>query len=153
MARKPLTTLAGIVLGSALFGSIVSCAPVMKLHGYAPIEEELASIRAGQDTRGSVRRKVGRPGGTGIFTEEGWFYVSSTVEHHTFYQPEVIDRRVVAILFDERDIVRAVNSYGLEDGRIVDLETNTTPTFGRELSILEQAFGNLGVITEDLIDN
>lgn len=153
MAAKPRSNVAGILLGGAMLGLMAGCAPVMQNHGYAPVAEELAEIRAGQDTRGSVRRKIGRPGGTGIFTDEGWFYVASQVEHFTFYAPEVIDRRVVAILFDERDIVRSVNSYGLEDGRIIDLETNTTPTFGRELTILEQAFGNLGVITEDIISD
>lgn len=153
MASNLISKFAGLALGSVLLGALASCSPVLKLHGYAPVEEEIAEIRVGQDTRGSVRRKIGRPGGTGIFTDEGWFYVSSKVEHYTFYEPEVIDRRVVAVLFDERDLVRAVNAYGLEDGRIVDLESNTTPTFGRELTILEQAFGNLGVITEDLIDN
>ncbi len=136
-----------------MLGLVASCSPVIKLHGYSPVEEETANILPGQDTRGSVRRKIGRPGGTGIFTDDGWFYVSSKVEHFTFYEPEVIARRVVAILFDERDFVQSVNSYGLEDGKITDLETNTTPTFGRELTILEQAFGNIGVITEDLVDN
>ena len=153
MARKPISIFARIAAGGVLLGLAASCSPVIKLHGYAPVEEEMAGIRAGQDTRGSVRRKIGRPGGTGIFTDEGWFYVSSKVEHFTFYEPEVIDRRVVAILFDERDFVRSVNAYGLDDGKIVDLETNTTPTFGRELTILEQAFGNVGVITEDLLEN
>ena len=151
MAKNPILKVAGLAIGGMLIGAVSACSPVIKLHGYAPVEEELAGIQAGQDTRGSVRRKIGRPGGAGIFTDEGWFYVSSKVEHFTFYEPEVIDRRVVAVLFDERDFVRSVNSYGLEDGKIIDLETNTTPTFGRELTILEQAFGNIGVITEDLI--
>ncbi|MEM9061037.1 MAG: outer membrane protein assembly factor BamE [Pseudomonadota bacterium] len=142
-----------LVAGGALAAMLASCSPVIRLHGYAPVDEELAGVRAGQDTRGSVRRKIGRPSGTGIFTEDGWFYASSRVEHFAFYEPEVIDRRVVAIIFDERDIVQSVNTYGLEDGKIIDLETDTTPTFGRELTILEQAFGNLGVITDDLIDN
>ncbi|MEM7210462.1 MAG: outer membrane protein assembly factor BamE [Pseudomonadota bacterium] len=149
MAMKSKT--AGWLLGGAMAGLVAGCAPVMQNHGYAPVAEELTEIRAGQDTRGSVRRKIGRPGGTGIFTDQGWFYVASQVEHFAFYAPEVIDRRVVAILFDDRDVVQSVNTYGLEDGRIIDLETNTTPTFGRELTILEQAFGNLGVITEDII--
>lgn len=151
MVAKPLSKIAGLLTGTAILGVLASCAPVINNHGYAPVPEELETITEGRDTRGSVRRKIGRPGGTGIFTDEGWYYVSSKVEHFTFYAPEVIDRKVVAILFDERDFVRAVNTYGLEDGRIIDLETNTTPTFGRELTILEQAFGNIGVNTEEFI--
>ena len=149
MVAKPLSKIAGLFAGTAMLGLLASCAPVIKNHGYAPVPEELATITEGRDTRGSVRRKIGRPSGTGIFTRDGWYYVASTVEHFAYYEPEVIDRRVVAILFDDQDFVRAVNTYGLEDGRIIDLETNTTPTFGRELTIIEQAFGNIGVNAEE----
>jgi len=127
------------------------CSPVVRNHGYAPPPEELADLRVGLDTRASVQSKIGRPAGTGVFTQDGWYYVSSRVEHLTYHAPEVVDRRVVAVLFDENDVVAAVNEYGLEDGRIVDLETKTTPTYGRQLTILEQAFGNIGVITEETL--
>lgn len=153
MVAKPLAKITGLVAGTAILGVLASCAPVIKNHGYAPVPEEIATITEGRDTRGSVRRKIGRPGGSGIFTDTGWYYVSSTVEHFAYYEPEVIDRKVVAIQFDEQDFVRSINTYGLEDGRIIDLETNTTPTFGRELTILEQAFGNIGVNTEEFIGN
>ncbi|MEO1490790.1 MAG: outer membrane protein assembly factor BamE [Pseudomonadota bacterium] len=133
---------------------LASCAADVRNHGYAPVAEELEQIRVGQDTRGSVRRKVGRPVSAGIFTDEGWYYVSTQIEHYTYNEPKVIDRRVVAITFDAEDRVASVNEYGLEDGKIVDLETNTTPTYGRQLTILEQAFSNVGgVLSGALSDN
>ena len=55
-------------------------------------------------------------------------------------------------MFDQNDVLASVTEYGLEDGRVIDLETKTTPTYGRQLTILEQAFGNIGVITEDSLD-
>ena len=130
--------------------ALSACAPVIRNHGYAPVPEEIAEIRVGQDTRGSVRRKIGRPGGTGVFRDDGWFYVSTQIEHYMYNEPEVVDRRVVAILFDQNDVVASVKEYGFEDGRIIDLETNTTPTYGRELTILEQIFGNIGAIPADV---
>ena len=129
-----------------------ACAPVIRNHGYAPVDEEISGIRVGQDTRGSVRRKIGRPGSTGIFTDDGWYYVATQVEHYTYNQPTVIDRRVVAIRFDQQDVVASVNRYGMEDGRVIDLETGTTPTYGQELTILEQALGNIGVVGGSLFD-
>lgn len=144
----------GVVAATLAVGSMLgACSPTIRNHGYAPLEEDLTQIRVGQDTRGSVRRKIGRPGGTGIFTDDGWYYVASQVEHLAYYEPEVIDRRVVAITFDQQDVVVAVNQYGLDDGRVVDLETQVTPTYGRDLTILEQAFGNLGVVTDDVFGN
>ena len=133
-----------VLLPAIVAGSMAACSPVIRNHGYAPLQEEIAEISVGQDTRGSVQRKIGRPGGTGIFTDEGWYYVSTQIEHYTYHEPKVLDRRVVAVLFDQSDVVAAVNEYGLEDGQVIALETNTTPTYGRELTVLEQAFGNIG---------
>lgn len=132
---------------------IAGCSAEVRNHGYAPIDEDLARVAVGVDTKGSVRRKIGRPGTTGVFNERGWFYASSQVEHYLYHAPEIVDRKVVAVLFDENDVVASVNTYGMEDGRIVDLETNTTPTFGRELTVLEQAFGNIGVTATDIFGN
>ncbi len=150
---KSLRPVAHCCSALVLAAAIGACSPVIENHGYTPQEEELAEIRVGQDTRGSVRRKIGRPGATGIFTEEGWYYVSSQVEHLTYHEPTVIDRNVVAIVFDEQDVVASVNRYGLDEGRIIDLETNVTPTYGRELTIIGQLLGNIGAITGSVFDN
>ena len=127
-------------------GQATGCAPIIQTHGYAPDDTVVAEIGVGQDTRGSVRRKIGRPSSTGVFDESGWYYVSTTIEEYLYHGPKVIDRRVVVIEFGDNDVVTAVNSYGLEDGRIIDLQTRTTPTHGRKLTILQQLLGNLGRI-------
>ena len=110
--------------------------PSLKNHGYAPVPEETrdnqrgaghARFGAPQDRPSRRNRDLHR-----MMAGTTWHRRSSTLPTT---QPEVIDRRVVAILFDDQDFVRSVNTYGLEDGRIIDLETNTTPTFGRELTI------------------
>lgn len=142
---------AGWVLALGAVIGLQACSPVIRNHGYTPAAGEVEQIRIGQDTRGSVRRKIGRPGSTGVFTDDGWFYISSTVEHLTYNAPEVTERRIVAVLFDERDVVSAVDRYSLEDGRLIDLETKTTPTRGRELTILEQAIGNIGINAEQVL--
>lgn len=150
MMRRQIKSAIGILGAGVLCAAVAGCAPVVRNHGYTPVDEDLSQVRVGQDTRGSVRRKIGQPGTTGIFTEEGWYYVSTQMEHYTYHQPKVIEREVVAVLFDQNDVVADVKRYGLEHGRIVDLETNTTPTYGRRLTVLEQAFGNIGVVAEDI---
>ncbi len=141
--------LTGMFTAITLAFGMAACAPVMQNHGYAPDEELIAEIKAGEDTRGSVRRKIGRPGTNGVFSDTGWYYVASQVKHYMYYEPEVVSRRVVAVEFDENDVVSSVNSYGFEDGRIIDLQTRTTPTHGRQLTILQQILGNIGKITGD----
>ena len=139
--------LAGLVLATMIGGGLSGCSAEVKNHGYAPDDALLAGITAGTDTRGSVRRKIGRPSTTGVFTETGWYYVATTVEHYLYNAPEVIGRRVVSVQFDANDVVTGVNVYGLEGGRVIDLQTRTTPTHGRKLTILQQMLGNFGTLT------
>lgn len=141
--RKGVRAIGWMAVGLALAG----CAPVMETHGYTPIPEALARIEVGLDTRSSVQSKIGRPASTGTFDNSGWYYVSSVVEHYTFYEPKIVERTVVAVTFDDADVVTDVVSFGLDGGRVIDLETRTTPTYGRQLTIVEQIVSNLGAVT------
>lgn len=152
MRSRRFRWLSAAACAALVAGLAAGCAPIVEQHGYAPLPEELAEIRPGVDTRETVVRKIGRPASAGIFTDEGWYYVSSRVEKLTYHAPRVTDRRVVAVVFDPNGVVAGVNQYGLQDGRVIDLETETTPTYGRQLTILEQAFGNLGVITGSVFE-
>jgi outer membrane protein assembly factor BamE (lipoprotein component of BamABCDE complex) len=119
------------------------CSAVLRGHGYAPKPDELSAIVAGVDTQDSVRDKIGRPGGLGVINKNAWYYVASTVEHYAYREPAVIDRTVVAILFDDLGTVTDVRQFGIEDGRVIDLVTRTTPTYGKELTVVQQLLGNL----------
>lgn len=141
-----------LAVGAGALAVVVACSPVVSRHGYVPIEEDLEGIVAGIDTRGSVRRKIGRPGMGGLFNDDGWYYVSTTIERRAFYAPEVVDRQVIVVSFDDVGIVTGVNRFGLEDGRVVDLETRTTPTYGQQLTVLQQLLGNFGAIDSETFD-
>ena len=86
---------------------------------------------------------LGRPSSNGVLRDSAWYYVQSRVESFTYNPPRVVDRTVLAVNFDQRGVVRDIQRYGLEDGRIVNLETRTTETGGREMGVLEQLFGNI----------
>lgn len=138
--RSAATISAALALALALGG----CAATYSNHGFTPQLAQLDEIEAGLDTRGSVQRRLGRPSTIGSFDSDTWYYIASRMERYAFYAPRVVDRTVVVVRFDEAGLVSSVNRYGLEDGQVVDLVTRTTPTYGRELSVLQQIFGNVG---------
>lgn len=142
MKRIGQVAQAGALLTAAML--VTACEPTYTNHGFAPQLAELDSIAAGEDTRGSVMRKLGRPSTISSFDADSWYYEASRIETYTFYAPEVIERKVVAVSFDTDGLVTNVAKYGLEDGQIIDLVTRRTPTYGRELTVLQQIFGNLG---------
>ena len=91
---------------------------------------------------------LGSPSSIATFGEEVWYYISSQTQTIAFYEPEVLDQKVVAIAFDDAGKVKNVRTYGLEDAQAIEPVARTTPTGGREVTILEQLIGNLGKFTK-----
>jgi len=141
MRQKSLRCVGVALICFGLLGA--GCAPTVQVHGYVPSEADLSRIRPGFDDAGSVEEILGRPSSNGILRDSAWYYVQSTVENFTWHAPEVIDRKVIAVNFNQSGVVTDVKRYGLRDGRVIDLETRTTETGGREMSMVEQLFGNL----------
>ncbi len=139
LKTSPATGLA-LLLCSAL---AAGCSPTVQIHGYVPPQSDIQRIRPGFDDTGSVEKILGRPSSSGVLADSAWYYVQSTVESYTYHAPKVIDRKVLAVNFDQRGVVKDIKRYGLADGRVVNLETRTTETGGREMGILEQIFGNI----------
>jgi len=136
-----LALLASMALGA--------CAePRYAVHGYAPRSDELSRLTMGEDTTSTVRRKLGEPTIVGTFETDTWYYVSTVTEQTMYKLPVPIDRTVVQLAFNDAGVLERVNRYGLEDGRVIELETRTTPTYGRELTVLQQILGNLGKFNE-----
>lgn len=146
----PLRALLGPVLGVLL---VMGCSPTIRVHGYVPSNADLAQIRPGVDTFETVEEAIGRPSSSGLLRDQSWYYVQSVVENYTYNPPRVIDRTVLAVEFDSNGVVTGLASYGLEDGRIVNLTTRTTETGGRQLSVLEQLFGNLLTLDAEQFNN
>lgn len=131
----------------------VGCAPTVQVHGYVPSAADVARIKPGFDDTGSVEEILGRPSSSGVLRDSAWYYVSSTVENYTYHAPRVVDRTVLAVNFDQRGVVRDIQRYGLEDGKVINLTTRTTETGGRQLGLLEQLFGNLLNIDAERLNN
>ncbi|MDF2232082.1 outer membrane protein assembly factor BamE [Albimonas sp. CAU 1670] len=146
--RRGLAALAGA--GALL--ALAACEPISTVHGYAPQDGQLESIQIGVDGPGAVAQKIGRPSTGGVVRDNTWYYVSSRTETVAYNAPEIVERRVVAVHYDENAVVSGVDVYGLEDGRIINLASRTTPTFGRELTVLQQLFGNISNVGTSLAE-
>jgi outer membrane protein assembly factor BamE (lipoprotein component of BamABCDE complex) len=63
-----------------------------------------------------------------------------------FFEPVVMDQKIVAILFDKEGTVADIVLYHEEDGREIAMVERITPTQGRKLSVWEQLLSNFGRI-------
>jgi len=133
-------------LAALLALGLSACAATYVNHGYIPPPEELETILPGVDTRASVENAIGRPTASGVVGENTWFYVASRQRFYTYQAPEVIEREIVAISFDERGVVQNIRELGLEDGQVVRLSRRVTESNIQEVTFLRQLLGNFGRI-------
>lgn len=141
--RRYRRTAAALVLIGALSG----CTPSIELRGYVPDEATLSEIRSGVDNKRSVSDMLGTPSSVASFDNDIWYYISTTQKRVAFYDPELISRTIVAIEFDDASNVADIRRYAMADGRVVAYVERETPSLGRELTFLEQMFGNFGRFT------
>ncbi len=121
-----------------------ACAPNVATRGNLPDPDKLAEIVPGEATRDDVATLLGSPSSAATFGEEIWYYIAARIETVAFNEPEVIDQHVVAIRFSEDGLVTAIDTYGMDDARAVEIVDRVTPTSGKEVTILQQLLGNVG---------
>ncbi|HEX6959700.1 MAG TPA: outer membrane protein assembly factor BamE [Ferrovibrio sp.] len=140
------TSKTGKVFAILLLSLIAACAPREDFRGVSIDEDKLKQIVVGQTTQPQVAALLGSPSTTSTFPEWGttFYYISSETETVAFLAPELLDQQVVAISFDKDEKVKEIKRYGLKDGKQVAFVDRETPTRGREMTVLEQLFGNLG---------
>ncbi|MFI4973990.1 MAG: outer membrane protein assembly factor BamE [Caulobacterales bacterium] len=133
-----------VVIAAAGLGA-AACTPMSAYQGYQAIDQKPADVKVGVDTRSTVLSKLGSPTATSTFDKNIWFYMDQTRNQTSFYRPHIVKRDIVAVAFDpDTEQVTSVNTYNLQDGRVIAYNTRQTPTRGREISILEQILGSIG---------
>ncbi|MEO0386797.1 MAG: outer membrane protein assembly factor BamE [Pseudomonadota bacterium] len=149
----------GSLLRPVLFAGAASvllgaCTPQVRVHGFVPTADELDLIEPGLDTQDSVADRIGRPANSNLLGDPVWYYVQSRMEQLTYNPPRETDRQVVVIAFTEDGLVKSIDRFGLEGGRVIDLNTRVTVTDPNRLGILQQFLGNLfNLNAEQLFNN
>jgi outer membrane protein assembly factor BamE (lipoprotein component of BamABCDE complex) len=138
-AASRLLPLSVIAIAVALAG----CSPSglaltsQRTQGYSISEDALAQIRPGQSQE-LVTLVLGSPQTTNSFAEEtAYYYVQTKVEQTAFGLDLARDRTVLAVYFDKNRKVVDKAVYGTKDGRVFQIESRRTPSFGEDRTFIE----------------
>jgi outer membrane protein assembly factor BamE (lipoprotein component of BamABCDE complex) len=143
MFRRAATAALAATLLAAT--GLTACAPITSYSGFQAIDSDPKDVQVGTDTKSTVRAKLGSPSVTSTFDPNVWFYVNQVKQRVAFQKPKVTARNVTAIAFNkDSELVDAVNTYTLKDGKVIAFNSRETPTRGREMTILEQLLGSVG---------
>jgi len=111
--------------------------------GYVLQEGALEQIPIGASQE-QVLIVLGTPSTVATVNGEVFYYISQKAERAAaFLNQEVTDQRVIAVYFDHDRKVRRLANYGLNDGKVFDFVSQTTPTGGQDLNYVRGSLKSL----------
>lgn len=110
--------------------------------GNIPSEDRIAEIRNGQSKQ-DVMNILGSPSLVTGLSDDHWIYMASTVKKVAFFKPEELDRKVLAISFNNGEVSR-IEKLSLADGNDISIDTDTTETAERQQGFFRKYFGGVG---------
>ena len=124
---------------------LCGCDSTIIKHGTQFHDGDLQQIQPGMSQE-QVRMNLGTPATTAVVGNgQAYYYISSTQTQTAFFLPSEKDRQVVAVYFSPGGTVDRVANYGMQDGKVFDYVSRTTPApGGHDDGILKMLFRNLG---------
>ena len=138
-AHLPLTV---TIVAALLLGA--GCTRVRDHKGYIVDKTLIDTIQPGIDNRESVERTLGRPTFGSTFDDNTWYYVSRETRQLAFATPKAVQQTALAVRFDPKGNVTAVEKTGIEKVADISPDGSKTPTLGRERGFFRELFGNIG---------
>jgi outer membrane protein assembly factor BamE (lipoprotein component of BamABCDE complex) len=106
--------------------------------GYVIDEQQLELVPVGS-SREQVLLALGSPSTTATFDNEVFYYISQTrYRPVAFANARVVDQRILAVYFGDDERVTNIANYGLQDGKVFDFISRTTPTAGKDQNFIAQ---------------
>src|ERR1700731_106743 len=138
---RPLRMAAARVAVTVAFGILLSgCFSETYQRGYIVPEGALEQLPIGS-TQEQVLIVLGTPSTVATVSGEAFYYISQRSERAAAFMPQnMVDQRVVAVYFDKSRRVQRIADYRLQDGKVFDFVSRTTPTSSREANFLQNLF-------------
>lgn len=132
------------LLAGFLALSTSACEQSIQVRGNLPEQDTVTRIQPGIHSREDVARLLGSPSTISTFQDSKWYYIGQKTTAFAFFEPEVLERKVLMVAFDDTGTVQETKQISLADSQEIDPVERVTPTEGRELSFFQQMFGNIG---------
>ena len=127
-----------------IFTGLAACGGQYRNHGYMPLPEDVDALIIGVDTRDGILEVMGLPSTGGVLTDDALYYVRSRVHHKGYVRPNEVNRGVLVLSFDDRQVLSNVERFGIEKGKLIRLEHRVTEAPGGDPGVLEQIISSIG---------
>ncbi len=133
--------------GFAVVGFVLllaGCAATTTKHGHHFNDGDVQQVQPGMSQE-AVRMALGTPDTTSTVNGGNTFYyISSTTKQTSFFKPDEVDRKVLAVYFNRAGSVEQVSNYGMKDGQVVDFNKGETQAYIRDRNFIQRFFRGVG---------
>ena len=144
MSRPVEKTLVRLATAALIGLSAAACMGEEFQRGYLIDERAVHQVKPGMNAE-QVLQTLGSPSTVSTVGNKSWYYISQTSRRPVGFMSErVVDQRVTAVYFDKNFKVERVALYGVQDGKVFDFISRTTPTSGSDQSFVAQLFRGIG---------
>lgn len=125
----------------ALSLSIASCSNDIFIthNGNMPSNERISQIHEGQ-SKYEVESILGAPSTVVSLDRNTWVYMSADIKKVAFFKPEEVNRDILTIKFDDKDMVNEITRTGMETGNEIEIAEESTETPGHNKGFFEKYF-------------
>ncbi len=122
---------------------VAACAPTLAVRGNILKDYQIAQVQKGVDTQSDVLKKLGSPTTKAPFDDDTWYYMGQKTEKRGILDPKIVEEKIVQVKFGSNGLVEEIRQA---DPKRLDIpyERDKTPTSGQEMTIIQQALGNMG---------
>lgn len=134
-----------IILFLLLFS--FSCSSNRVKHGYMFDLADHEFLQEGVTSKERVMKIMGSPSIVSDIEDEVWIYYSEDVSNFLFFKPTVKNREILAIRFNEKDLIENIKKLSLNDeDKKVDFTYKHTPVIGHKTGFFKSLFSNVGQV-------
>ena len=134
-----------IVLLIATCFFLNACSGIKSNNGYMPVSDKIDQLKVNVTTPMSAKSKLGEPALVLGSREPIFIYSSQITDRILFFEPKVVSRDILVLYFNKKKRLKKLDRFNKNDGKYVDINTDSTRLRNEEKSLLAAMFSNVGI--------
>lgn len=120
------------------------CSKEYTHHGYNFEHNSFEAIKIGETSAAQVLTELGTPTTESTFGKKYLYYISNKVEKLAFFDPKIVEQKVLVIGLNQNDVVSEIQEFTLDDANHIMFSESKTQIRGNTLTPAEQILTNIG---------
>ena len=137
-----------LVVLCAMVVGLSACITAVEDRGYVIEQVTFDKVKPGMSKQ-DVRKHVGSPSSVSTLGGDYWYFIDVKQEKSAFSYPDIIQKDIIKVLFDDQGKVVSVVHNDENNHRNIEFVKEETPTEGNQVGVIEQLVGNVGRFNAD----